>query len=73
MVSSVRSLAGQLDLVEVGGEAALALADVEEVADADRPFAALPVDEGQAPFRFAVDEEVLGDDDALVEGLGQSG
>ncbi len=60
-----------LDPPQVVGEAALALSDVQEVADADRPFAALQVEKSQAPFLFAVDEEVLREDDALAEGLGR--
>ena len=60
-----------LDLLELVGEAPLALPDVEEVADPDGPLAALDVAEGQAALRLAVDEEVLRQDDALVEDLGR--
>ena len=62
---------GHLDPGQVVVEPALAFADVEQVIDADGPLLALFVDEDDAPLRFAVDEEVLGDDDALAEGLGR--
>ena len=60
-----------LDAGQVVVEAPLALADVQEVGDAGRPLLAPGVDEDQAAFLLAVDEQVLGDDDALAEGLGR--
>ena len=50
--------------VDLGREPLLGLLDVQDVRDADGPLLAGRSDEGEAPFELALDEQVLGQDDA---------
>ncbi len=54
----------EVQRIDLGREPLLGLPDVQDVRNADGPLLAGRPDEGEPPFELALDEQVLGQDDA---------